>query len=139
MVPRCFDTVYKAVSLIFSQLLIPRIAVPLHDSNLQCSGRIMFRSAFAFLAIMLFHYADAWTKSLPFKATYSGMPTPFKIDVDKAFIEETVHRVKLTRFPVDIDQPDLLDGPPVHNATTVRDYWLEEYDWFAIQAEMNKQ
>lgn len=99
----------------------------------------MFSITFASFAILLFYSADAWANLLSFKAAYSTSPTPFEIDVDKPFIDETILRVKLTRFPVDIDQPDLLDGPPVHNATTIRDYWLAEYDWFAVQDDINKQ
>ena len=90
-------------------------------------------------AILLFHSVVASKSPLSFKAAFSDTPAPFKIDVDRTFIEETVQRVKLTRFPVDIDQPDLLDGPPVHNSTAVRDYWIHEYDWFAVQDELNKQ
>lgn len=76
---------------------------------------------------------------MPSHATFSKSPAPFMIDVDKTFIEETAQRVKLTRFPVEIDQPDLLDGPPVHKATSVRDYWMHDYDWSAVQKELNEQ
>lgn len=90
-------------------------------------------------AALLFQSVVASKSSLSFKAAFSDHPTPFEIDVDRTFIDETVQRVKLTRFPVDIDQPDLLDGPPVHNSTAVRDYWVQEYDWFAVQDELNNQ
>jgi hypothetical protein len=74
-----------------------------------------------------------------FKASFPQSPTSFEIDVDPVFIDETVQRVKLTRLPIDIDQPDLLDGPPVHNATAVRDYWINHYDWFAVQDGLNAE
>lgn len=74
-----------------------------------------------------------------FKATFGSSPAPFKIDVHPEFISETLLKASLTRYTVDIDQPDLVDGPPKHNVTTVRDYWLNEYDWFAVQKQLNRR
>lgn len=75
-----------------------------------------------------------------FQATFSKTPIPFSINVDKHFVDETKQRVALTRFPTAIQgQPDLAEGPPVHNATTVKDYWVNDYDWFEVQTTLNNQ
>lgn len=75
-----------------------------------------------------------------FRATFSKTPIPFSIDVDRQFIEETKQRVALTRFPTEIQgQPDLAEGPTLHNATAVKNFWANEYDWFDIQATLNEQ
>ena len=77
---------------------------------------------------------------LNFQATFSKTPSPFSINVDEKFIEETKQRVALTRFPTEIqNQPDLAEGPPLHNATAVKNYWLNEYEWFDVQAALNDQ
>ncbi|MCJ1435051.1 hypothetical protein MMC27_004421 [Xylographa pallens] len=74
-----------------------------------------------------------------FKATFGSSPAPFKIDVDPDFIKETVLKASLTRYAVDLDEPDLLAGPPRHNVTTVRDYWVNQYDWFDVQDQLNQR
>ena len=74
-----------------------------------------------------------------FKATFGRSPAPFKIDVDPDFIQQTVLKASLTRYAVDIEVPDLTDGPPRHNVTTVRDYWVNQYNWFDIQDQINQR
>lgn len=74
-----------------------------------------------------------------FKATFGSSPAPFEIDVDADFIAETVLKASLTRYVVDLDQPDWVDGPPSHNVSNIRDYWVNEYDWFDIQSKINQQ
>lgn len=72
-------------------------------------------------------------------ALYPASPVPFKIDVKPEFIALTKLKASLTRFPVDVMQPDWTDGPPVHNATSVRNYWVDEYDWAQVQNELNSK
>ena len=74
-----------------------------------------------------------------FGATFGSSPAPFKIDVDPNFINETVQKVSHTRYAVDIDESDLTDGPPRHNVTTVRDFWVNNYDWFDVQDQLNNR
>lgn len=74
-----------------------------------------------------------------FKATFGSSPAPFVIDVDPGFIKNTVLKASLTRYAVDVEQPDLLDGPPKHNVTTVRDYWVNQYNWFDVQDQLNQR
>lgn len=79
-------------------------------------------------------------EGLNFRATFTKAPTPFSIDVEKAFIEDTAKRVALTRFPTEIKgQPDLAEGPPLHNATAVKNYWSNDYNWYEVQAALNEQ
>ncbi|MCJ1403037.1 hypothetical protein MMC11_006259 [Xylographa trunciseda] len=74
-----------------------------------------------------------------FKATFGESPAPFTIDVDPTFIKETVLKASLTRYAVDVEEVDLLAGPPRHNVTAVRDYWVNEYNWFDIQDQLNQR
>lgn len=74
-----------------------------------------------------------------FKAVYGSSPAPLKIDVDPIFIAETVLKASLTRYTVDLDQPDWVDGPPSHNVSNVRDYWVHQYDWSEVQDKLNQQ
>lgn len=74
-----------------------------------------------------------------FKASYGTSPQPFKIEVDAAFVKDTKFKAFLTRYTVDIHQPDFVDGPPRHNVTTIRDYWVKEYDWFSVEKDINQK
>ena len=74
-----------------------------------------------------------------FNANYGTSPAPFKIDVHPGFINTTLQKVSLTRYTVDVEEPDLASGPPRHNVTTVRDYWLNHYDWFRVQDQLNQR
>jgi hypothetical protein len=100
---------------------------------------IMFGAFLTKCGLFFLLSAAITASSLPFEASFPESPTPFEIDVASSFVDDTLQKVKLTRLPVDIDQPDMLDGPPVHNATAARDYWLTSYDWFAIQAKLNRE
>jgi hypothetical protein len=91
------------------------------------------------LALIIALGAKSVVSQQNFKATFGSSPAPLEIDVDPKFIRETVLKASLTRYTVDIDQPDFLDGPPRHNVTTVRDYWINEYDWFAVQKQLNRR
>ncbi|MCJ1395291.1 hypothetical protein MMC18_008175 [Xylographa bjoerkii] len=99
-----------------------------------------FLSAYGPLSLALI--AALSTKSVVsqnFKATFGSSPAPFKIDVDPDFIEQTVLNASLTRYAIDIEVPALLDGPPRHNVTTVRDYWVNQYNWFDVQDQLNQR
>lgn len=77
--------------------------------------------------------------ALEWSATYGRQPAPFKLSVNPEIIALAHQKAYLTRFPVDVEQPDWSDGPPVHNATSVRDYWVNEYDWPEVQRDINSQ
>lgn len=73
-----------------------------------------------------------------FKASFGSSPRPFKISVNPDFIRETKLKASLTRNTIDLDQPDFADGPPRHNITTIRNYWVKEYSWASVQEINNK-
>lgn len=58
-----------------------------------------------------------------FRATFKATQ-PFKIDVDDNFVAFSKLKASLTRYTVDIEQPEWVDGPPRHNVSTIRDYWV---------------
>jgi hypothetical protein len=72
-----------------------------------------------------------------FHATFSSNPTPFSIRIDQEFLDLTAAKLRLTRFSHDLDQPDLSDGPSVHTAQGIRDYWLHDFDWRQVETELN--
>lgn len=74
-----------------------------------------------------------------FNATFGSTPKPFKINVDEEFIAHTKLKASLTRYPIDIDVPDFSEGPPHHNVTTVRDFWVNEYDWKSVSFHPNEE
>jgi hypothetical protein len=83
--------------------------------------------------------AIAHTLALEWSATYGHKPAPFKLAVNPEIISLAHQKAALTRFPVDVKQPDWTDGPPVHNATSIRDYWVNTYNWSEVQSEINSQ
>jgi pimeloyl-ACP methyl ester carboxylesterase len=74
-----------------------------------------------------------------FKATFGPIPQLFTIDVDPSFIRETKLKASLTRYTLDINQPDFVDGPPRHNVSTIRDYWVNQYDWYSVERDINQK
>ncbi|KAM3083548.1 hypothetical protein ACMFMG_004197 [Clarireedia jacksonii] len=74
---------------------------------------------------------------LNFKVTFGSSPQPFTISVDPEFIRLTKLKASLTRYTNDLSQPDFTDGPPRHNITTIRDYWVNDYSWDKVEAEIN--
>ena len=115
-------------------------------------GYVLISQAFAFIEMLSFLPTHGYSSlallivlctslviSQNFEAHYGSSPAPFKIDVDPTFIKKTVLKASLTRYAVDIEQPDLIDGPPRHNVTTVRDYWVNQYNWFDVQDRLNKR
>jgi len=88
---------------------------------------------------LLFTLGSVSADVVNFKATFGSTPSPFRIDVDAAFIAETKLKASLARYALEIDVPAWSDGPPTHNVSTVRDYWANQYDWFSVQDELNKK
>jgi hypothetical protein len=79
------------------------------------------------------------TQALDWSASYGYKPAPFKLAVNPQIIALAHQKAALTRYPVDVKQPDWSDGPPIHNATSVRDYWTNVYDWSEVEREINSQ
>lgn len=76
---------------------------------------------------------------LNFEGSFGKAPAPFKIKVDPEFIALTKQKVSLTRMVEDVEQPDYSDGPPIHIASSVKDYWAREYDWESVQDRLNSE
>ena len=74
---------------------------------------------------------------LNFNFTSSTTPQPFTVNVDPAFIATTELKVNLYRPSRAIAVPDWTDGPPTYNLTNVQQYWLQNYSWFDVQADIN--
>ena len=75
------------------------------------------------------------------RATYGSSPAPFTIGVEPRFIDDARRRVTNSRSPIPPGSYELAysEGPTVANFTTLRDYWLDHYDWFAEQATINSK
>jgi len=73
-----------------------------------------------------------------FKATFGPTPKPFEISVDSEFIGLTKLKASLTRYTTDLEVPDFTDGPPRHNVSAIRDYWVNKYDWAKVEREINQ-
>ena len=81
----------------------------------------------------------SYLNKLNFNATFGDSPAPFTIDVDPAFINYTKLKASHTRYVEDIDEPAFSEGPTHQNVSTVRDFWVDEYDWFQVQDQLNKK
>lgn len=62
---------------------------------------------------------------------------PYTVNVDPAFIEETRMKASKFRTSVDTNAPAWFDGPPASEIDSIAKYWVEEYDWSAVQAGIN--
>lgn len=92
------------------------------------------------LALLTLFGATQCSKLIPeIRATYGDSPAPFVLDVEPRFIDDVRYRVKNTRVPVAPGgfEPTAADGPTLANFTTLRGYWIDEYDWFAEQSAIN--
>lgn len=74
------------------------------------------------------------------RANYSDSPEPFAIDVEPRFVDDVRYRVRTSRAPSLIEglEPLNSDGPTLANYSAIRNYWIDEYDWFAEQTSINK-
>jgi pimeloyl-ACP methyl ester carboxylesterase len=76
---------------------------------------------------------------LNFKAAFGQSPEPMIIDVNPAFIEQTRVKASLTRLAIDIDIPPFTEGVPSNNISAITDFWANNYDWAAVQSNLNRQ
>ena len=63
---------------------------------------------------------------------------PFTIDVPQADLDDLRYRLAHTRYPLEAPGDDWAYGAPVSFVTEFVDYWLNEYDWRAQEAEINR-
>ncbi|KAK7993276.1 hypothetical protein PG989_006657 [Apiospora arundinis] len=79
---------------------------------------------------------------LKFRATFSEAVTKFTINVHEPFLTTTRLKASLTRFIDDLvddeGQPvESTDGPPRRIVEKVAQYWAQDYDWRAVEADLN--
>ncbi len=65
-------------------------------------------------------------------------PVPFTVDIDQGDLDDLRHRLRRTRWPVDVGNPDGRYGATREWMTDLVRYWAEEYDWRAVETEMNR-
>ncbi|KAF4496211.1 epoxide hydrolase [Fusarium agapanthi] len=94
------------------------------------------------LYVLIFALGSLCAASGPFSlpnvnATFAKNPKPFRIHVDRGFIEDTRQRVAHARAPLFINVSS--DGPGAENFTNVRNFWVSDYDWNATEASINNR
>jgi pimeloyl-ACP methyl ester carboxylesterase len=65
-------------------------------------------------------------------------PTPFTIDIPQPELDELRDRLHRTRWPADPGNPDGRYGAPREWMDDLVGYWADQYDWRAVEAEMNR-
>lgn len=70
--------------------------------------------------------------------TFGHTPQPVTLHVNEDFIEETRQKAGNTRLPVDLDQPDFVDGVPSRVVREWSEYWKSEYDWSKVEESLNR-
>jgi len=63
--------------------------------------------------------------------------TPFTLHVSDAELEDLKRRLEHTRFPEAEPVDDWSQGLPLSYAETLRDYWLNDYDWRSRESYYN--
>ena len=63
---------------------------------------------------------------------------PFQISISNEDLEDLRSRLERTRFPEAETPDDWSQGLPLAYARTLRDYWLNDYDWRAREAYFNR-
>jgi pimeloyl-ACP methyl ester carboxylesterase len=64
--------------------------------------------------------------------------TPFRIDIPEADIDDLRDRLRRTRWPEPETVDDWSQGTPLTYARELCRYWLEDYDWYAARARLNR-
>jgi pimeloyl-ACP methyl ester carboxylesterase len=65
-------------------------------------------------------------------------PTPFTIDIPQSELDELRDRLHRTRWPADPGNPDGRYGAPRDWMEDLAGYWADQYDWRAVEAQMNR-
>ena len=66
------------------------------------------------------------------------MIEPFEIAVEESVLEDLRERLARTRFPDQIEGTGWEYGTPVAYLRELCAYWLDEYDWRAAEARLNR-
>jgi len=70
--------------------------------------------------------------------TMSTAPSPFKIDIPQAQLDDLRARLKLTRWPEAETVDDWNQGVPLAYAKELASYWADDYDWRRFEAKLNR-
>jgi len=65
-------------------------------------------------------------------------PTPFRISIPDADIDDLKRRLRATRFPNAAPVDDWSQGIPLAYVKEVCEYWSEKYDWRSREEALNK-
>jgi len=65
-------------------------------------------------------------------------PQPFTVDIAQDDLDDLRNRLRRTRWPVDVGNPDGRYGATREWMGDLVGYWAEQYDWRAVEAEMNR-
>ena len=63
---------------------------------------------------------------------------PYEIRIPDADLDDMMERLKRTRFPQDFGNEDWRYGYNTEYHRTLIDYWINEYDWRAVERRMNE-
>ncbi|MET0666092.1 MAG: epoxide hydrolase, partial [Acidimicrobiales bacterium] len=66
------------------------------------------------------------------------MIEPFRIEVEESVLVDLRERLAKTRFPDQIEGTSWEYGTPVPYLRELVQYWLDEYDWRAAEAKLNR-
>jgi len=64
--------------------------------------------------------------------------TPFRIDIPEADLDDLRQRLRMTRWPEAEPVDDWSQGIPLDYLRRLCQYWLEDYDWRASEARLNR-
>ncbi len=70
-------------------------------------------------------------------AAQVGSPEPFTVDIPQRELDDLRHRLRNTRWPAEVGNPRGRYGASREWMADLVGYWAEEYDWRAVEAQMN--
>ncbi|WP_280348931.1 epoxide hydrolase family protein [Nocardia neocaledoniensis] len=69
--------------------------------------------------------------------TATATITPFRIDVPQAQLDDLAARLRGALYPDELPGVGDAYGVPAGRVRTLAQYWLEEFDWRALESELN--
>ncbi|MFF2085245.1 epoxide hydrolase family protein [Nocardia sp. NPDC058176] len=69
--------------------------------------------------------------------TSTATITPFRIDVPQARLDDLTDRLRRALYPHELPGVGDAYGVPGDRVRTLAQYWLEEFDWRALESELN--
>lgn len=69
--------------------------------------------------------------------TATATTTPFRIDVPQAQLDDLAARLRGALYPDELPGVGDAYGVPAGRVRTLAQYWLEEFDWRALESELN--